>query len=93
MDGSLRISSSNKTSAVVLLLAACSLASADVETDFTGHLKGRLLGQAYPADSLLRDLAGSETADLEADLRLDGTVASGSMPRGSTRVATATVVV
>ena len=42
----------------------------DLETQTGGHTKLRFIGQALPQDSLLRNVAGSESFDFESDLRL-----------------------
>lgn len=55
------------------LLAAlllCGVALAD-GNEFGGHTKFRLLGQSFPDASLLRQVAGANSVDLESDLRLD----------------------
>lgn len=63
----------------VLLLLLCGVAGADeVETEFGGHMKLRLIGQSFPDDSLFRSVAGSDSLDLEGDLR-----ASFAAERGS----------
>lgn len=54
----------------LLLLAACAAANAD-SLEFGGHTKFRLVGQSYPDNSLLRDLAGSNSLDAIAELRLN----------------------
>lgn len=54
---------------LALLLPA--LVFGDVTTDFDGHTKFRVVGQRYPDDSLFRDIVGSESLDLAADLRLN----------------------
>jgi len=58
---------------LILLLIACpALAiAADGKTEFGGHTKLRLLGQAYPSDSLFHDFYGSSSLDTQADLRLN----------------------
>ncbi len=60
---------------LALLLPA--LVLGDVTTDFDGHTKFRVVGQRYPSDSLFRDLVGSESLDLAADLRLNLKLNSG----------------
>jgi len=56
----------------VLLLFLCGVAAAqDIESELGGHTKLRLVGQAFPGDSLFRTVAGSDAFDLEGDLRLD----------------------
>ena len=62
-----------------LLLLLCGVAGADeVETEIGGHMKLRLIGQSFPDDSLFRSVAGSDSLDLEGDLR-----ASFAAKRGS----------
>jgi len=41
------------------------------DTEIGGHTKFALTGQAYPEQSLFRDLVGSNTLDLDGDLRLN----------------------
>lgn len=60
---------------LVLLLPA--LVLGDVTTDFDGHTKFRVVGQRYPSDSLFRDLVGSESLDIAADLRLNLKLSTG----------------
>jgi hypothetical protein len=55
---------------LIVLLFCCGAAAAD-GTEFGGHTKVRVLGQAFPANSLLRELAGPESIDIEGDLRLN----------------------
>lgn len=43
----------------------------DGKTELGGHTKLRMVGQTYPADSVLRDLAGKSSVDLQGDLRLN----------------------
>ena len=60
-----------RTLLIFLALALESAFSQEFRHEFGGHAKIRFLGQAYPDDSLFRDLAGASSEDLEADLRLD----------------------
>ncbi len=53
----------------ILLFTAAALAD-DWKTDFGGHAKFRLTGQAYPSGSVFRDVAGDSSTDLGAVLRL-----------------------
>ena len=55
---------------ILILLIGGMAAADDVQTEFGGHTKLRLIGQTFPSDSLLRDAAGGESIDLETDLRL-----------------------
>lgn len=59
---------------VVLLLAAM---PSPADTEFGGHVKTRLLGERFPADSIFRNLAGTTTAALESDLRLQAAFVDG----------------
>ena len=45
--------------------------AADGNTEFGGHTKLRVVGQAYPTDSLLHDLFGNSSVDTQGDLRLN----------------------
>ncbi len=60
-----------RPSVVVLLslLVAMQVSAASLEVD--GHVKTRAILSTFPGDSLFRDIAGSETLDLESDLRLN----------------------
>ncbi len=55
----------------VLLLLSASVAAADTALEFGGHTKLDLTAQTFPRDSLIRDLLGSDSLLLQADLRLD----------------------
>lgn len=57
--------------AVLGLLVVCSLAAAQTEHDFDGHVKARLAGQTFPDDSIFNELTGSTALDFESDLRLN----------------------
>jgi hypothetical protein len=58
--------------ACVAVLLFCNLCQADdTQIDFGGHSKGRLIAQTFPGDSIFHDLAGSESVDVEGDLRLN----------------------
>ncbi|MGI9238995.1 MAG: hypothetical protein ACR2QZ_16465 [Woeseiaceae bacterium] len=54
----------------IVLLSATEYARA-IEAEFGGHTKVALASQAYPEQSLFRDLVGSDTLDLRGDLRLN----------------------
>jgi hypothetical protein len=59
-------------SCLFLLLGLSVVAVADDTTyEFSGHSKVRLVGQSYPDDSLLRDIAGRRSLDAAAELRLN----------------------
>ena len=61
-----------------LLLLIGAAAFADSNTyEFGGHTKLRFIGTTFPSDSVFRSLAGSESLDLEGDLRLDFRAATG----------------
>ena len=60
-----------RPSACLLLLLVTTVAAGDGLVDFTGHTKARFIGVTFPSDSVLRDIAGSNSLDLEADLRLN----------------------
>lgn len=58
-------------SCLFLLLCLSVVAIADdTSYEFSGHGKARLVGQSYPDDSLLHDIAGSSSLDAAAELRL-----------------------
>jgi hypothetical protein len=54
----------------LLLIAAAAFAD-DGPYEVGGHTKLRLLATTFPSDSVLNDLAGSNSLDLEGDLRLN----------------------
>ena len=54
----------------LLLLSATATADGN-RTEFGGHTKFSLTSQAYPDQSLFRDLVGSSTLDVSGDLRLN----------------------
>jgi len=55
---------------LVVLLSATVFAD-DGDSEVGGHTKLALTSQAYPSQSLFRDLVGSSTLDLNGDLRLN----------------------
>ena len=57
--------------AVYLLLLGAIAAADNVDIEFGGHVKGRLLGQSFPDNSAFNSLAGSSSLDIESDLRLN----------------------
>ena len=63
--------------ALILLLLASVAAAAEVNTEFGGHTKLRLVGQSFPDDSLFKDLVGTNALDVTADLRLNLSFKSG----------------
>ncbi|MGB5492373.1 MAG: hypothetical protein WBM76_16310 [Woeseiaceae bacterium] len=56
---------------ILVLLLSAAVAAGDTNTEFGGHTKFALTSQAYPEQSLFRDLVGSNTLDLDGDLRLN----------------------
>lgn len=76
MDASLTISIKGLRRISCFLLAfvaALPDASLPQETDYEigGHVKGRLLGQSFPDNSIFRQLEGSTALDIESELRLN----------------------
>jgi len=62
-------------SCLFLLLCLSVVAIADdTAYEFGGHGKARVVGQSYPDDSFLRDIAGSSSLDAAAELRLNFSV-------------------
>ena len=61
---------------LLLLLGAAAVAD-DNPYELGGHTKLRFIGTTFPADSVFRSLAGSESLDLEGDLRLNLEAAPG----------------
>ena len=62
----------------LLLLPLYGFAAAEaIETEFGGHTKLRLIGQSFPDDSLFRNVAGSDSFDIEGDLRARFSAARG----------------
>ena len=57
-------------SALLLLLSAVAFAG-DGSVEIGGHTKFALTSQAYPEQSLFRDLVGSSTLDVSGDLRIN----------------------
>jgi hypothetical protein len=60
-----------RPSVCLLLLLGVAAAADDSPYELTGHTKFRFIGTTFPSDSVLRELAGSESLDLEGDLRLN----------------------
>ena len=56
---------------ILLLLLSTTVAADDSAREFGGHSKFAVTSQAYPRQSLFRDLVGSSTLDINADLRLN----------------------
>jgi len=56
----------------IFLLMDSNLCSADeTQVDFDGHTKTRLIGQTFPSNSIFHNLTGSDSYDVETDLRLN----------------------
>ena len=53
-----------------LLVAATAVAD-DLDTEFGGHTKLRVVSQGYPEDSIYHDLVGNTATDVSASLRLN----------------------
>ncbi len=63
----------------LLVLAQVPVATADdLRYDLGGRSSLQVVGQSFPDDSLLRDLAGSRAFDANANLRLVATASAGS---------------
>lgn len=72
------ISSSMLRSLILALLLLGPIAFADdVESEFGGHTKFRLVGRSFPDNSLFKDEVGSEALDTTAALRLKLKLTSG----------------
>ena len=66
------ISNSMRCSATLALLILAFPANADeANVEFGGHTKFNLIGQTWPDDSLFRSLLGSNSIDLQGELRLN----------------------
>lgn len=61
---------------LALLLAGAAPAQ-QVTGDWNGHAKLRALADTYPDGSIFRALAGSSSADMEGDMRLNASAGSG----------------
>ena len=66
-----------RSPALALLLLVSAAAAADLNSDYGGHTKLRLVGQGFPDNSLYRDFAGATALDVTADLRLNLQLNSG----------------
>ena len=66
-----------RLSACLVLLLGVAAVADDSPYELTGHTKFRFSGTTFPSDSVLRELAGSESLDLEGDLRLNFQASSG----------------
>lgn len=56
---------------IALILLSVAAAAEVSKLDIGGHTKFNLTAQSYPDDSLLRDLIGSNSLDVQGDLRLN----------------------
>jgi len=56
---------------IVLVVLSAAVSADESKTEIGGHTKFALTKQAYPDQSLFRDLVGSSTLDLGGDLRLN----------------------
>ena len=54
-----------------LALLPCTVLAGELRTEYGGHTKVSLRGQSWPDNSLLRDLIGQNSLDLQGDLRLN----------------------
>ena len=78
MDGSSRTSTSARRKGLVFALLCAPLAAAqDVEVEFSGHNKTRLVADVYPGDSVFNTLTGTTAGSLEDELRLNLGIDSG----------------
>ena len=59
-----------KRALLTLLLVTCGTANAELLQLKSGHAKGQYQVGSYPDDSLLRELVGTPTHDINGDLRL-----------------------
>jgi len=56
---------------LLLVLPGLTGTSQAADTEFSGHVKARAIAERFPDDSVFADVAGSQTLDLESDLRLN----------------------
>ncbi len=61
----------SKTAFLAVLLISVSCPAEETQIEFGGHTKTRLIAQTFPSDSIFHDLTGSDSFDIEADLRLN----------------------
>ena len=66
-----------RLSACLVLLLGVAAVADDSPYELTGHTKFRFVGNTFPSDSVLHELAGSESLDLGGDLRLNFQASSG----------------
>jgi hypothetical protein len=57
--------------ALCCLLATAAALADDLDTEFGGHTKLRVVSQGYPEDSIYHDLVGNTATDVSASLRLN----------------------
>ena len=50
----------------------------ETQVDFDGHTKTRLIAQTFPSNSIVHNLTGADSYDIETDLRLNLDVDKGS---------------
>jgi len=60
-----------RLSLCLLLLIVSTAGADDSRYELGGHTKLRFVGTSFPSDSVLRELSGSNSLDLEGDLRLN----------------------
>ena len=61
----------SKTAFLAALLISVPCPAEETQIEFDGHTKTRLIAQTFPGDSIFHDLAGSDSVDIEGDLRLN----------------------
>lgn len=66
-----------RSTILVLLLLSAAAQGEDWKIEYGGHTKLRVTGQAYPSESVFRDVAGSNSIDTGAVLRLKFGAATG----------------
>jgi hypothetical protein len=64
--------------ALLALLLAMPAAGDELKSEFGGHLKLGAVAQAYPSDSIIREIAGSDSLGTSLELRLNLAAHSGS---------------
>ncbi|MFQ6007187.1 MAG: hypothetical protein ACE5OQ_16985 [Woeseia sp.] len=61
----------SKTAFLAVFLCCNASAVDETNIDIGGHTKARIIGQAFPNESIFHDLTGSTSFDVEADLRVN----------------------
>ncbi len=56
---------------VFSVTCSSSVTADETRFEFGGHTKTRFIARTFPSDSIFRDLTGSDSLDVEADLRLN----------------------